>query len=164
MVMRAASERGMTLLEVTIVLALASLVIVGLAGFYLSSQSTWLDGSSQALTQRDATLLVSAITDNVRAAGSAVVSSAPDSLHVTLTLYSDRHATAAFRCFYWQDSLVYMGTNQPAPGDQPVVPSRVGRFQLSTVDSTLVLLERIELPCPDGRPLRLTSAAAFYNR
>jgi hypothetical protein len=92
------------------------------------------------------------------------VSSAPDSLHETLWLYSDRHATAAFRCFYWRDSLVYMGANQPAPGDQPVVASRVGRFQLATIDSTLVLLELIELPCLGGRPVRLASAAAFYNR
>jgi type II secretory pathway pseudopilin PulG len=162
--MRADPERGMTLVEITVVLALASLVMIGLVGFYVSSQATWMDGASQALTQRDATLLVTALTDSIRSARRAVVSSFPDSLHQTLTLYSDEGATAAFRCFYWKDSLIYMGDNQPTPGDQALVSSRVGRFQLSTVDSRLVLIDLVELPSPGGRSLRLASAAALYNR
>jgi len=162
--MRARPERGMTLVEITVVLALAALVMTGLAGFYVSSQATWLEAFTQALTQRDATLLVAAITDSIRAARKAVVSSYPDTLHQTLTLYSDEGATAAFRCFYWRDSLIRMGGNQPADGDPAVVPSRVGRFQLATVDSSLVLIELVELSSSGGPPLRLSSAAALYNR
>jgi prepilin-type N-terminal cleavage/methylation domain-containing protein len=162
--MRPRPERGMTLVEITVVLALAAVVMTGLVGFYVSSQAIWMDGASQALTQRDATLLVTAITDSIRTARRAVVSSFPDSLHQTLTLYSDEGATAAFRCFYWRDSLVCMGGNQPAAGDRAVVSSRVGRFQLSTVDSRLVLIDLVELPSPGGRSLCLSSAAALYNR
>ncbi len=161
--MRAGRGRGFTLVEVTIVFALAALVTIGLVGFYLSSQTTWLDGSTQALTQRDATLLVSTLVDSVRVARRAVVSDDPDSFHQTLTLYADPTGTVAFRCFYWRDSLVYMGRNGPAPGDQPVVASRIGRFQLSTQDSTLVRLDLVEVPCPDGRPILITSAAALHN-
>ncbi len=145
------------------VLVVATLVVGGLAAFYLGSQSTWLDGSTQALTQRDATLLVTTIVDSVRAAGRAVVSDDPDPEHQMLTLYADAAGTTACRCFYWHDSLVYMGANGPAPGDQPVVVSKVSRFRLATQDSTLVRLDLVEIPCPDGWRLRLSGAAALYN-
>ena len=78
------AERGITLTELTIVMALAALVTVGLMTFYLNSQGVWLDGSSQALTQRDATLVLERITRQTRLAKIAYVADDPDSLHQSL--------------------------------------------------------------------------------
>ena len=157
----------MTLTEVMIVMALATLVMLGIVGFYMSSQAVWMEGSSQAITQRDATLLVAAITDSVRRAAKAVVVDYPDTQHQALYLYADRNATTEpFRCFYWRegDSRVYSGSDQPRGTDPPVVTSAVSRFQLGTRDSTMVLMNLIELPTSKGQPVRLVSAAALYNR
>jgi hypothetical protein len=154
----------MTLTEVMIVVALAALVMMGLVGFYMTSQAVWMEGSSQAITQRDATLLVTAITDSVRRAARAIVVDDPDALHQTLLLYADKSAPEPFRCFYWRGSHVYSGSNRPRPDDPVVVTSVVDRFQLSTLDTTLVLMNLIELPTSKGPPVRLASAAALYNR
>jgi hypothetical protein len=134
-------------------------------GFYMTSQAVWMEGSSQAITQRDATLLVAAMTENVRRAARAVTVDDPDMQHQTLYLYSDKNATTLpFRCYYWKDSRVYFGSDQPRTGDTLVVVSPVDRFQLGTVDTTLVLMDLIELPTSKGMPVRLASAAALYNR
>jgi hypothetical protein len=154
----------MTLTEVMIVVALAALVMTGLVGFYLTSQTVWMEGSSQALTQRDATLLVAAITDSVRRAGRATVTYDPSTGGQVLSLYTDKDAAASFRCFYWKTSHVYSGSDQPGTDERLVVVSQVDSFQLGTVDTTLVLMNLIELPTSKGPPVRLTSAAALYNR
>lgn len=161
--LRAGSERGMTLTEVMIVVALAALVMTGLVGFYLTSQAVWMEGSSQAITQRDATLLVTAITETVRRSARATVSDYNG--QQILYLCSDRDpATVPFRCYYWRDSRIYSGSDQPRNGDTLVVVSPVDSFRLGTVDTTLVLMNLIELPTSKGPPVRLTSAAALYNR
>lgn len=158
-------EHGMTLTEVMIVMALAALVVLGLVGFYMSSQAVWMDGSSQAITQRDATLLVATITENVRRAARAVVVDDGSPPNQTLYLFPDKSpATQPFRCYYLKDSRVYFGSDQPRDGDTLVVVSPVDQFQLETVDSTLVLMNLIELPTSKGPPVRLASAAALYNR
>ena len=161
---RARPDRGMTLTEVMIVVALAALVMTGLVGFYLTSQAVWMEGSSQALTQRDATLLVAAITDSVRQAARATVTNDPSSGGQVLSLYADKNAAEPFRCFYWKNSRVYSGSDQPGHDERLVVVSQVDSFQLGTVDTTLVLMNLIELPTSKGPPVRLTSAAALYNR
>lgn len=158
------AERGLTLTEVMIVMALAVVVMLGLVGFYMNSQATWIDGSSQAITQRDGTLLIQTMTEAVRSAARAVVSNYPDAAHQALFLYASKSATDPFRCFYWKDSRVYSGDSQPRDGDPAVVTSPVGRFQLETVDTTLVLMDLVELPTAKGAPVRLSSAAALYNR
>jgi hypothetical protein len=158
------SARGLTLIEVVIVMALSTLVVMGMIGFYISSQSTWMAGSTQALAQRDATLLIEAITDSVRAAFLAEVQDGPgpDPEHQCLILY-DQVPNESWR-FWWNpaDSLVHQG-----PGlDQdrgPVVASRVTRFQLDTLDR-LVRIRLVELRAGDGQLVRMTSAAAIYNR
>ena len=55
------SERGLTLTELTIVGVLACLVMLGLVGFYMSSQGVWMDASAQAITQREATSVIDEI-------------------------------------------------------------------------------------------------------
>lgn len=71
----AAHERGFTLTELAIVGTLAVLVMLGLMGFYFNSQRMWLDGSTQAMTQRDATLLVDVISRDTHTAAQAFIKS-----------------------------------------------------------------------------------------
>ncbi len=160
--MSARDERGLTLMELVIVTALAALVVMGLIGFYISSQATWMDGSTQAIAQRDATLLVETISGRVREASSAVVSSTPDSLHQTLTLY--RSDGTPFAAFWWTDgdSLVLQGPSAGV-GGTPVVTSRATRFQVDTL-TNMVAIRLVELRAGDGQLVRLASAARLCNR
>ncbi len=159
--MSARAQRGMTLMEVTIVTALAALVVLGLIGFYISSQSTWMDGSTQAIAQRDATLLVETISNRVREAAYAVVTSVPDSVHQTLTLH--RSDGSALVAFWWTDgdSLVLQGPSAGGSGT-PVVTSKVTRFQFDT-PANMVAVRLVELRAGDGQLVRLASAAKLYN-
>jgi hypothetical protein len=157
------AARGLTLIEVTIVLVLATLVMMGMISFYISSQSTWMAGSTQALAQRDATLLIETISDRVRAAFVAQVipSDPPSPQHQGLVLY-DQGLTETWRFWWAADSLIHQG---PSLNDDrgPVVASRVTRFQLDTL-TRLVEIRLVELRAGDGQLVRLSSAAALYNR
>jgi prepilin-type N-terminal cleavage/methylation domain-containing protein len=154
--------RGMTLIEVTIVMALATLVVMGMISFYINSQSMWMAGSSQALAQRDGTLLIEAVSDRVRPSCAAQVIDSPDPLHQGLVLY-DPDGAETWR-FWWNapDSLVHQG---PGLGQDkgPVVASRVTRFQLDTL-SRLVEIRLVELRSGQGELIRMSSAAALHNR
>jgi hypothetical protein len=160
------AARGMTLIEVTIVMVLSTLVVMGMIRFYISSQSTWMASSTQALAQRDATLLIETISDRVRAAAQAEVQPVPDSLHQVLILYDPGGADT--RRFWWKaaDSLVHQSATDSL-GHQddlgPVVASRVTRFQLDTL-TRLVKIRLVELRGADGQLVRMASAAALYNR
>jgi hypothetical protein len=160
--MRHVGARGITLIEVSIVSALAMLVVLGMIGFYVSSQSSWLAGSSQALAQRDATQLVEVLADSIRRASLAEPFDSPDSLHRGLVLYDAAHDE--FWRFWWdeQDRRVHQG---PGVGDDrgPVVNTPVTRFQLDTL-TRLVDIRLIEMRADDGQTVRVASAAALYNR
>ena len=163
--MTAPRTSGITLVEVTIVTALAMLVILGMIGFYISSQSIWMTGSTQSLIQQDASLLLSTMSDEVRRSARALAVDHPDASHqLALFLYADRHAADPFRCFYWRDSAVYAGTDQPRADDPLVVTSKASRLRISVADTSLVRFDLVELPTPTGEPVRLVSAAALYNR
>ena len=157
----------MTLIEVTIVMVLAAVVMMGMISFYINSQSMWMAGSTQALAQRDATLLIETISDRVRAAIQAeVLPVVPDSLQQVLILHYDQSPVATW-CFWWQggagdDKLVHQG---PVVGQDkgPVVASQVTRFQLDTL-TRLVEIRLVELRAGDGQLIRMSSAAALYNR
>ena len=154
--------RGMTLVEVTIVVALAALVVMGMISFYISSQSMWMSGSTQALAQRDGTLLIETVSDSVRASSLAVPFDSPDADHRGLILH-DPSGTETWR-FWWneRDSLVHQG---PGLGVDrgPVVATRVTRFQLDTLNR-LVEIRLVELRSGQGDLIRMSSAAALYNR
>ena len=158
------TARGLTLIEVTIVMALSTLVVMGMISFYISSQSNWMAGSTQALAQRDATLLIETVSDRVHSACVAQVipSDPPSPQHQGLVLY-DPDGTETWR-FWWNvtDSLVHQG---PGVGQDkgPVVASRVARFQLDTL-TRLVEIRLVELRAGDGQLVRMSSAAALYNR
>lgn len=160
--MKHRTGRGMTLIEVSIVMALAALVVMGMISFYINSQSMWMAGSSQALAQRDGTLLIETVADRVRPSCAALVIDSPDPLHQGLVLYEPGGAET-WR-FWWNegDSLVHQG---PGLGqDQgPVVASRVTRFQLDTLPR-LVEIRLVELRSGEGELIRMSSAAALYSR
>lgn len=152
--------RGVTLVEVTIVSALAMLVVLGMVGFYVSSQSSWLDGSSQALAQRDATLLVATISQGVRSAAHAEVDRT-DPQHHTLILRDA--AQDEFLRFWWDGNDQRIHHGREADDRGAVVQTPVTRFQLDTL-TRLVDIQLVELRAGDGQLVRMASAAALYNR
>ena len=155
------SQRGLTLVEVTVAMVMASLVMVGLVGFYLSSQMTWLSASSQAVAQREGTFALETISNQVRSAVSATVQPSPDAQHQQLTLTKVNGDRAIF---YWHgaDSLVYW--KDPDPTDHgALMSSRVTRFEVSS-DDTLVNIVALDLLDPNGRTISFAGGAALYNR
>jgi type II secretory pathway pseudopilin PulG len=158
------SERGLSLMEVTVVIVLAAVMTLGLLGFYLNSQATWVDASSQAMAQRDATLLLETLTAQVRGAAAAEVYDSPDGQHQGLILRNRN--LVEIRRFWWNgaDSLVHeaWGDGAANPLGAPV-PSRIERFQLSVTDS-LVHLDSLVVVSANGDRVPLSSTMAFYNR
>ncbi len=156
------AERGITLTELTIVMALAALVMVGLMTFYLNSQGVWLDGSSQALTQRDATLVLERITRQTRTASSAQFANDPDALHQRLVLYGSSGFETGW--FFWsdRDSLVHSGS--PTNADEgPIAGSKVDRLQFDT-DGKVVHVLRLSMRSSTGEPVELATSVALYNQ
>lgn len=155
--MRASGSRGVTLTELVIVMALATLVMLSLTSFYFASQSTWLDASTQALTQQDATLVTSEIAQWVQQA-SAVDVNIVDPLHNTLTL-SDKNGNQ-IQQFIWSpvDSLLRDGTGSV------VANSKVMRFQLTKIADSLLVLDLLEMKSADGRLVETATTFARYNR
>ena len=160
------SERGLTLTELAIVGVLATMVMVGLVGFYINSQATWTDGSTQAQTQREATVLLEVMADSVRNSSKAIVTDSPDSLHSMLHLYAFGQLTEKY--FFWwsaSDSLVHSGTAISGAGDRgPVVNSKIEVFKLRTLDSTLVEMNLLRARTAGGQVVRTATRFALYNR
>ncbi|NOT32625.1 MAG: type II secretion system protein [Candidatus Eisenbacteria bacterium] len=163
--MRSAQRSGFTLVEVVVVMALAGVVTMGLVTFYLYSQSTWIDASTQALTQRDATGALEAIGATVWSGNNAtVLPAAGDSTNSDLFVY-DAGGTLLGR-YYWDpaDSLIHWGDDVTADRG-PLVPSRAERFTVSLEDSLgLVHIDSLRLRSSMGQPVSLSSTFGMYNR
>ena len=156
-------ERGLTLMEIVIVVVLAGVVTLGLVGFYLQSQSMWMDASTQALAQRDATGMVEFMRTRTLSAASALATPVPpDSLNFVLTLYdasdneTDRFAWTA------SDSLVHHfedGVDKGAIG-----AATVERFYVR-VDPQLPLVsvDTLRVRSTSGDRIKISSAFALYN-
>jgi prepilin-type N-terminal cleavage/methylation domain-containing protein len=157
------SARGVTLPELMIVMAIAAVVTLGLVGFYLTSQATWTDASTQALAQRDATSLLETFSERVRESTSADVYDSPDALHQGV-IFRDRNLTEQGR-LWWDDadSLVHSSTGSVVADRGPVIASHVDRFQITATDS-LVHLSALEVRSANRTTVRLASTVAFCNR
>jgi hypothetical protein len=156
------SERGLTLTELAIVGTLAVIVMLGLTGFYFSSQRMWLSGSSQALTQRDASLVIDAISLRAHEAATAIVDTS-DPLHHTLTLFDSGNAQHARYVWDSADSLLhYYDDSNSDKG--PIVSSKVDRFLLTTVGSHLVEVSLLELRSATGDTVRIASRMALHGK
>jgi Flp pilus assembly pilin Flp len=157
------NERGLTLMELTVVFVLASLVMVGLVGFYLNSQATWIDGSTEAQTQREMTLLVETMADSIHAADHATVASYPagDPLRQMVTLYANG---TPWYTFWWSssDSLIHGGLGPGIGG--PLSRSRVNKIQMQSIGDTLIVLSLLEARSSTGQVMRTTSHFVAYNR
>jgi Tfp pilus assembly protein PilW len=159
----ALNERGLSLVELSVVFVLAMLVMVGLVSFYLSSQATWVNGSAEAQTQREATLLTEIMADSIHAASQAIVDPS-DPQHQNVTLYRGTPPTAFYMFWRGPDSLVYRGTAIGASDQVSVVSSTVTRFELQSIGDTLVVLTMLELRSASGDLVHTSTSFATYNR
>lgn len=160
--MRLRENAGLTLLEVTVVIVLATLVMAGIVGFYLNSQAVWVDASTQAVTQREATLVLEDITQAARMAAGASVTQSPDTSHSALTLFSASGGQLA--SFRWDETDSTIVASDTSGAEAPIgLASVVERFQVVTND-TLVTVKDLTLRSPSGRRVTLASTVLLYNR
>jgi Tfp pilus assembly protein PilW len=156
-------EAGLTLTEVAVVMIIGTIIMAGLVGFYLASQGLWLDASTQAITQREASLVTSAIRDSVRSAGDARASSVPDSLHQQLALYRRRGDPVPSFYFWWDagDSLIHAGPAMGGSGTGAMVMSHADRFQV-TSNGRAVRVD-LRLRSASGSTVDAGTLAVFMN-
>ncbi len=155
-------QRGITLVEVTVVGVLAVIVMLALTGFYINSQATWIDASSQAVAQREASFILETIVDSVHVANSADVST-PGTL-ILRDVQDPVTLVYPEKCRFWfnvADSLVHIGKGGTTDYG-PVGMTRILRFDVTT-DGKMVKILALEVRSPTGRTIRLSTNAAFYN-
>ncbi len=151
-------ERGITLVEVVVVGVLAAIVMLALTGFYISSQGTWIDASTQVVTQREASLVLETIADSVHASNSATVNAGTR----TLILLD---SGGLEKCRFWlnpSDSLIHVGRGTLVDWG-PMANSRVSRFDLAAT-ATRVHVLALQMRSANGRVVTMSGGAAFYNR
>ena len=151
-------ERGFTLTEVMIVLVLSGIVTLGLTIFYLNSQMTWTDASTQALAQRDATALIEYVREYGQ--GAAEV----DASDSTVVIFFDRNSVETMR-FRWNpvDSLVHYGVG-PTEDRGPVVPTRVESFVADKVENPRMLNLTLRVRSSSGQRVTMSSTIGLYNQ
>lgn len=153
-------ERGLTLMELTVVSVLATIVMLGLTGFYLSSQFTWIDGSAKALTQREGTLLLETLRDSVHTAHRYVA----DPFTHQLSLYKFGQTTA-FYVFRWDADTDSMMRAGPEGNESVMLQSKVRRFEFAPqADDAIVQLDALELVSVTGQTVFFSSSFALLNR
>jgi len=162
--LRPIDEKGITLTEVMIVAAIGLLVLLGLGGFYLNSQSTWLDASSQSITQREATLVTEAIADTAQASALAVATASPDAEHGQVAFYRHNNLVTPSWCFWWNptDSLIHQGPD-PVTGDRgALLSSKVERFRI-VADASLVQVA-LRVRVSTGQRVEVSTSTVLRNR
>jgi Tfp pilus assembly protein PilW len=159
------SEAGLTLTEVTVVMIIGTMIMAGLVGFYLASQGLWLDASTQAITQREASLVASAIRDRVRSSGYAQAFSVPDSLHQQLALFNKQGDTVPSYYFWWDpsDSLIHAGPTIGGANSGPMVSSLAERFQVTTSNLKPAVRVDLRLRSATGSTVEVGTLAVFMN-
>jgi hypothetical protein len=154
------NEKGLTLMEVTVVTVLATVVMLGLTGFYLSSQFTWMDGSAKAMAQREGTFLLDTIRDSTH---TAFWYDADPTAH-QLSLYKIGESNA-FYVFRWDPSSPDSALLAGPPGSESrILQSKVRRFDIGFVDSSIVELSALEVVSATGQPFTFRTRFALLNR
>jgi Tfp pilus assembly protein PilW len=156
----ASRERGVTLVEVVIVGVLAAIVMLALTGFYVNSQGTWIDSSSQAVTQREASLVLETLSDSVHVASKAQVDPATH----TVILFGPDLVTERSR--FWlndADQRIHVGGGNPSVDQGPLETSRVTKFEVTANDS-MVYVSPLELQTASNHAVTTSTAATMYNR
>ena len=156
-----AGERGLTLTELTIVGVLATIVMLALTTFYFNSQQVWIAGSTQALAQRDGTLLVEELRRRVHEAQVASVDTTDAAHHQLSLMYAGPTPPVDFR---WDssDQRVHLLVNGIDKG--PVVDTPVSRMQFTTQGAAMVDLTLLELRTANGDSVRTASRFALLGQ
>jgi len=154
-------EAGLTLTEVAVVMVIGTMIMAGLVGFYLASQGLWLDASTQAITQREASLVATAIRDSVRVSNRADAFSTPDALHQELALYRNASDATPTYYFWWDpgDSLIHAGPT--IGGSGPIVMSHADRFQV--IKTGVAVRVDLRLRTATGSTVDMGTLAVFMN-
>jgi len=158
---------GFTLIEMMVVIVIAGVVTLGLVGFYLNSQATWMDASAQALAQRDATSILDAIASKAREA--AVVEINPSGGDTILTFRRIDPPDAY--SFWWNrsrgfppDSLIHQGPDTGQNDAGPVAPSVVERFSFEKDPALPILhLRMLEVRSLEGERVQVSTSFKLYN-
>jgi Tfp pilus assembly protein PilV len=160
-------QEGLTLTEVTVVVVLAAVVMTGLIIFYLNAQAVWLDGSAQAITQRELTLTLSTINERARGGALALASGDP---HVDLQLdvYDANHdPDSTFSFWLAPDSLIHNGYSQATDISRrdlgAMMHSPVTVFAVRS-DANMVYVDSIAALTPQGSRITMSSQVALMNR
>ncbi len=146
-------------MEVTVVMVLASIVMLALLGFYINSQAIWTDASSQAITQREMTAVVARLTEQAHAAASAQLSSPGGMQAVT---FYDQKGAMLYGLSWGEDSLIHVVNDPWIPGSPAIGRSPVTKFQL-VVSESLVTLVALEMRTPTGRLTSLHTSVRMLN-
>jgi prepilin-type N-terminal cleavage/methylation domain-containing protein len=158
-------QTGFTLMELTVVVAMAGIVTLGLVAFYLQSQMLWMDASTQALAQRDATTIIEAMREKAETAASAEIQPAGGGNSVVVFKDPDDNELGRF---FWSpaDSLVhYALSSAPADDKGPLAPTRVERFALSAAlnQPTFLKIDTLRVRSTTGQTVQMSSGMALYN-
>jgi prepilin-type N-terminal cleavage/methylation domain-containing protein len=160
-------QRGLTLTEVAIVLTIASIVLTGLVIFYLNSQALWVDGSSQAIAQREVTLVLDAITRRTHRAAMALPAGTPTtSLRLfTTTLGTEPESTYAL--WVAGDSLLHIGYPESVIAARqdlgPLIQSKIERFDVRT-NGNMVFVDELRVHSAEGARISMSTRAMMMNR
>ena len=154
-------ERGITLTELTITTVLASIVMLGLVAFYMSSQGVWLDSSGQALTQREATQLAEELSERGRASAHMVIDNpAATCQSVTFYDYGGTHSVH----FWWSANDGRVHEQKDGTGDAgPVAASTVDQFAFRFSPDTTYVEFDIRMHSPENQVAAVTSGFRMQN-
>ena len=159
----ARNERGLTLVEFSIVAALGAVVMLTISSFYLASQSMWLDSSVQAVAQRDASMFVGEIGRRIEAAETVDL---PDATH--LLLYRNSIQTGSIT---WDPMSgdTFADITDIEDGEETTrrwpANGRLKslRFRVEGPNPRIVYLDSLRIEMPSGEALYLSSAFVLYN-
>jgi hypothetical protein len=156
-----------------VVMVLAAVVMTGLVVFYLNSQTLWLEGSAQAITQREISLALRTIARRARVAMAATSSGDPlvdRQIRLDMPVpgggLPDPDSTY---CFWLSpaDSMLHSGYlygTDPARRDLgPVIQSRVTLFAV-TNDQYMVYVDSLRALTPQNISITMSSSTALMNR
>jgi len=157
------NERGLTLVEFTIVSALGAVVMLTISSFYLASQSMWLDSSIQAVAQRDASMFVTEIGRRIEAADRVDL---PDATHLLLYRNSvqtgsitwDSESRATYADITDEMDSTPIINRWPANGRLKSL-----QFRADGANPRIVYLDSLRIEMPSGESLYLSSAFGVYN-
>jgi prepilin-type N-terminal cleavage/methylation domain-containing protein len=153
--------RGFTLTEVTVVIVLAGVVTLGLVVFYLNSQAMWMDASTQALAQRDATSILEYMRQRGHVAALGVWT-AP--IH-KITFYDKN--LQELDSFFWDqagDSLMHHGGPNDPLGPA-IAPTVVEQFSVSTDPNLgLVTVDTLRVRSTSGVRVTMSTTIGLFNQ